>query len=208
MIDFRRSCERYRAVLVDFVDHAEVGPKTARALGHLERCSRCTEAMESTLLTITALRRYGDDLVPAEPGDDAWARLRARVARQPQARPSLLYPMARVVLTIGFAALLVTPIRLSGYEAAGTPIRAADAATQRAADPTEGAASSTAPATVGIAGPATTQSIPTRRISEVQGPDEVRSTVRSGPRVTPDGSTEAGKETPAAPSMGTRTWTR
>ena len=187
MIDLRRSCTRYRPVLVDFVDRGELGPRTSAALAHLDRCDRCTEAIESTMLTITVLRRLGEEASRAQPRADAWPRLQARLAIQPAQRASLVYPMARAVLTIGLAGLLVTPIRL-----AETVSREIPAETQAA--PT--------------AAFVTTASPTTRRIAEATGPDLIRNRGRDGPRVSPDGNAAARKERPSAPSAGPRTWTR
>jgi hypothetical protein len=177
-------------VLVDFVDRGELGPATGAALAHLDRCGRCTEAIESTMLTITALRRLGEEASRAQPRADAWPRLQARLASQRTQRASLVYPMARAVLTIGLAGLLVTPIRL-----AGTTTREVPAET--------GAAPASASAAL-----VTTASSTTRRIAEAAGPDLVWNRGREGPRVSPDGNAAAGKETPSAPSAGPRTWTR
>jgi len=79
VIELRGACERHRPALIDFVDRGDIAPGTAKALAHLDRCSRCTEDLESTLLAITALRRIGDDLARVEPSADAWPRLRARL---------------------------------------------------------------------------------------------------------------------------------
>jgi hypothetical protein len=79
VIDLTRGCTRYRPVLIDFIDRREVGTDTRAALAHLDRCTRCTEVIESTMLTITALRRLGDETATAEPAADAWPRLRVRV---------------------------------------------------------------------------------------------------------------------------------
>ena len=191
MIDLRRSCTRYRPVLVDFVDRGEIGPVTGKALAHLDRCGRCTAAIESTMLTITALRRLGDEASWVQPRADAWPRLHARISTQPVARPTLVYPMARVVLTIGLAGLLLTPIHL-----AETPRREAPAASAPSASAT-------------TAHFVTTTSSTNRRIAEAPGPrDAGVPHEQSAPRLNPDGNAEAGKELPSVPSSGPRTWTR
>jgi hypothetical protein len=115
VIDLGRSCARHRPVLVDFVDRGEVGPATGRALAHLERCARCTEAIESTVLTITALRRMGDELRSIEPSPDAWPRLRARITGW--RRPAAMSPLAGIAMSMAIVAVLVMPFRLG---AAGT----------------------------------------------------------------------------------------
>ena len=115
MIDLGRGCARYRPLLVDFVDRGEVRPATAGALTHLDRCPRCTEAIESTVLTITALRRIGDDAaaVAAEPEPDAWPRLRVRIEgwKRP---PRVMSPLAGAAMSFAIVAVLVLPIRLGG----------------------------------------------------------------------------------------------
>jgi len=191
----RRPCTRYRPVLVDFVDRGELGPTTGAALAHLERCGRCTEAIESTMLTITALRRLGDEASVVQPRADAWPRLRARLLGQTRPRPSLVYPMARAVLTIGLAGLLISPIRIAQT-------------TTRELPPVEEATpTATATSLVTTASSITTST--NRRITEASGPMDMGETHQhSSPRVTPDGNAEARKELPSAPSSGPRAWTR
>jgi hypothetical protein len=87
-----------------------VGPGTGRALAHLERCARCTEAIESTVMTITALRRFGDDLQWVEPSADAWPRLRARITGW--RRPAAMSPLAGIAMSMAIVAVLVLPFRL------------------------------------------------------------------------------------------------
>jgi hypothetical protein len=189
-MDFRRPCARYRPVLIDFVDRGELGPATGAALQHLDRCGRCGEAIESTMLTITALRRLGDEARLVQPEADAWPRLRTRLLGQGRRRPSLVYPMARAVLTIGLAGLLVSPIRLAETATRETP-PASDAGPDASA------------------ALFTTSTTPNRRITEASGPSDMGETQqRSAPRMTPDGNAEARKELPSAPSSGPRTWTR
>ncbi|HUP53878.1 MAG TPA: hypothetical protein VM408_00100 [Methylomirabilota bacterium] len=115
MIDLSRGCARFRPVLVDFVDRGEVRPETGAALAHLDRCSRCTEAIESTMLTITALRRIGDDAAAAagEPEGDAWPRLRVRIERW-RRRPAVMSPLAGIAMSFAIVAVLVLPVRLGG----------------------------------------------------------------------------------------------
>lgn len=113
MIDLTRGCARHRPVLIDFVDRGDVRPETAAALAHLDRCMRCTEAIESTMLTITALRRLGDDAADAEPASDAWPRLRVRIERWPR-RPAVMSPLAGIAMSFAIVAVLVLPVRMSG----------------------------------------------------------------------------------------------
>ena len=115
MIDFGRGCARFRPLLVDFVDRGEVSPATGVALAHLDRCARCTEAIESTMLTITALRRIGDDAeaAAAEAGIDAWPRLRVRIQSW-RRRPVVMSPLTGIAMSFALVAVLVLPVRLGG----------------------------------------------------------------------------------------------
>lgn len=115
MIDLARACARYRPLLVDFVDRGEVSPATGAALAHLDRCARCTEAIESTMLTITALRRIGDDAeaAAAEPEGDAWPRLRVRIESWHR-RPVVMSPLTGIAMSFALVAVLVLPVRLGG----------------------------------------------------------------------------------------------
>jgi hypothetical protein len=110
VIDLGRSCSRHRRVLVDFVDRAEVGPATGAAFAHLEGCPRCTEAVESTVLAITALRRLGNDLAAVEPAPDAWPRLRARITGW--RRPVVMSPLAGVAMSVAIVAVVLLPGQL------------------------------------------------------------------------------------------------
>ena len=113
MIDLTRSCARFRPALIDFVDRGEVRADTGAALAHLDRCARCTEVVESTMLTITALRRIGDEAAAAEPPADAWPRLRIRIQRWPR-RPATMSPLAGIAMSFAIVAVLVLPVRLGG----------------------------------------------------------------------------------------------
>lgn len=113
MIDLTRACSRHRPVLIDFVDRGEVRPETGAALAHLDRCTRCTEIVEGTMLTITALRRMGDEAAAAEPPADAWPRLRIRIQGW-RRRPAVMSPLAGVAMSFAIVAVLVLPIRLGG----------------------------------------------------------------------------------------------
>jgi hypothetical protein len=112
MIDLGRGCARHRPVLVDFVDRSEVRSDTAAALRHLDECRRCTEAVESTLLTITALRRLADDVELAEPRADAWPRLRARISGVRTRRSLVMSPIAGLAMSFAIVGVLVLPFRL------------------------------------------------------------------------------------------------
>jgi hypothetical protein len=113
VIDLTRSCSRYRPILVDFVDRGEVRAETGAALAHLDRCTRCTEIIEGTMLTITALRRIGDEAAAAEPAADAWPRLRIRIQGW-RRRPAVMSPLAGVAMSFAIVAVLVLPVRLGG----------------------------------------------------------------------------------------------
>jgi len=113
VIDLGRSCTRYRPLLVDFLDRGEVSPATGAALAHLDGCRRCTEAIESTMLTIVALRRLGDDAATVEPSADAWPRLRVRITRW-RRRPAVMSPVAGMAMSVAMVALLAMPFRLAG----------------------------------------------------------------------------------------------
>jgi hypothetical protein len=129
VIDLGGGCRRHRPALVDFVDRGEIRPETAPALAHLDRCDRCTTELESTVLTITALRRLGDESSRVEPAGDAWPRLRARLDRwRPSRWAPLMSPTAGLVMSLGLVAVLVAPIRIDG---SGQRRAEVDAATDR-----------------------------------------------------------------------------
>jgi hypothetical protein len=112
VIDLGRSCSRHRPTLLDFVDHGEVGDRTAAALAHLDRCRRCTDAVQDALLTITALRRLSEDAAAREPSPDAWPRLRLRIESWPR-RPAIASPLLGVAMSFGIVAVLALPFRLT-----------------------------------------------------------------------------------------------
>jgi hypothetical protein len=114
VIDLGRSCTRYRPLLVDFVDRGEIAPGLEAALAHLDRCSRCTEAIESTLLTITALRRLAVDAGSVEPSPDAWPRLRVRISRW-RRRPAVMSPVAGLAMSVAMVAVLILPFGAGGH---------------------------------------------------------------------------------------------
>jgi hypothetical protein len=114
VIDIARSCTRHRPLLVDFVDRGEVRPGTAAALAHLDRCDRCTDAIEATMLTITALRRLGEATLAVEPQADAWPRLRTRLESVGPRRPAIMSPLAGIAMSFAIVAVLVVPFRLGG----------------------------------------------------------------------------------------------
>jgi hypothetical protein len=110
-----RGCARHRPLLIDFVDRGEIAPGTEAALAHLDGCDRCTEAIEATMLTITALRRIGDDAAAAaeEPEGDAWPRLRVRIEAW-RRRPTVMSPLTGIAMSFALVAVLVLPVRLGG----------------------------------------------------------------------------------------------
>ncbi|MBA2721218.1 MAG: zf-HC2 domain-containing protein [Chloroflexi bacterium] len=115
MIDLSRGCARFRPVLVDFVDRGDVAPETGAALAHLDRCPRCTKAIESTMLTITALRRIGDEAaaLAEEPAAEAWPRLRVRIESL-RRRPVVMSPLTGIAMSFALVAVLVLPVRFGG----------------------------------------------------------------------------------------------
>ena len=88
------------------------------------------------LLTITALRRLGDDVAQAEPSPDAWPRLRARLDRLNPKRWVIMSPSAGMVMSVALVAVLVAPLQLGGptspSSASDGPTAAEQAATREA----------------------------------------------------------------------------
>jgi hypothetical protein len=82
IVAFRRPCVDHRAALVDFVDRRALGPATAAALGHLDRCRACEQELSGIALAIAGLRRLHRDVEGIEPPADAWLRLRSRIQRR------------------------------------------------------------------------------------------------------------------------------
>ena len=119
MIALARTCSRHRPVLIDFVDRAEVRPETAAALRHLDGCAPCTEAIEATMLTITALRRLADEAGAAEPAADAWPRLRGRITGW-RRNPVFMSPLAGIAMSFAIVAVMVSPFRLGAAELAAS----------------------------------------------------------------------------------------
>jgi hypothetical protein len=109
VIDLGRGCTRFRPVLIDFVDRGEVRAETGAALAHHDRCARCTEINESTMLTNTALRRMGDEAATADPDADAWPRLRVRIQGWKR-RPVTMSPLAGIAMSFAIVAVLVLPV--------------------------------------------------------------------------------------------------
>jgi hypothetical protein len=136
VIDLAGPCARHRAALLDFIDRGEIAPGTAKALAHLDRCRRCTDELESTVLTITALRRLGDDLARIEPSPDAWPRLRARLDSWRPARWAVMSPTAGLVMSVALVAVLVAPLRV-GSATPSTPPADLPSAALLAASPEE-----------------------------------------------------------------------
>jgi hypothetical protein len=114
VIDLGGACARHRSALLDFVDRGEIVPGTAQALAHLDRCNRCTDDLESTVLTITALRRLGDDIARSEPSPDAWPRLRARLDGWRPKRWAVMSPSVGMVMSVAIVAVLVAPLGVGG----------------------------------------------------------------------------------------------
>jgi anti-sigma factor RsiW len=113
VIELARGCSRYRVTLIDFVDRGEVRAETSAALAHLDRCIACTEVVESTILTITALRRMGDEASGIDPPPDSWPRLRVRIQGW-RRRPAVMSPLAGLAMSFAIVAVLVFPVRFGG----------------------------------------------------------------------------------------------
>jgi hypothetical protein len=68
--------------------------------------------LDATVLTLAALRRLGDEVAQVEPRADTWPGLRERLTVWRPSRVSLVSPLAGMVMTIAFCALLIGPIHL------------------------------------------------------------------------------------------------
>ncbi len=122
MIELGRTCRRHRTALIDFIDRGEVAdPGTSLALAHLDRCDRCIGELENTVLTITALRRLGEDASRVEPSADAWPRLRARLDRWRPVRWAVMSPTAGMVMSVALIAVLMAPLRIGGPSLSADP---------------------------------------------------------------------------------------
>ncbi|HEX2756353.1 MAG TPA: hypothetical protein VHM48_12865 [Candidatus Limnocylindrales bacterium] len=185
MIELFRTCRRHRAALVDFVDHGLIGPPTAAALAHLDRCDACTEMLDSTVLAIAALRRLGEEAARVEPRTDAWPRLRARLSTRRPSRLSIVSPLAGVFTSVALAALLVAPIHLGGGSETER-IGGAAGASDRTSSPTTAAYSSSA----------------RRGTDGSNSPDPSKSRAGIQPKlIYPDGGRPLEKEVPSARSI-------
>lgn len=124
MIDLHRHvCARHRGALLAFVDSGESTPLTEPALTHLDGCARCMQELERTVLAITALRRWGDEVSTAEPPDDAWPRLRERIDRWRPVRSAAMSPIFGMAMSVAIVAVLVVPLSLggAGFTVSGPP---------------------------------------------------------------------------------------
>lgn len=126
MIPLGRECQRHRPALVDFVDRGAVGPATSPALRHLDRCPSCTEAIESTILAITAVRRYADHVAGVEPAIDSWPRLRTRIVGL-RRRSMLSSPITGIAMSVAIVAVLAMPLRMSWFAPTAEPSAAVPA---------------------------------------------------------------------------------
>jgi len=192
VIDLGRGCRRHRSALLDLAVGGVRGQGTPTALDHLETCTPCRAEIESTVLAAAALRRLATDVSTAEPSNDAWPRLRDRVAKRPPARLGFMSPVAGMAMSLAIVVVAVVGapgLPGSEPEAAG-PIGAV-AADQL--EPTEEAwlrdridrarRSLTAPADAAAAAPAP----PPSRGPSFLGPDG---------RGTPTASTLPGRTAP------------
>jgi hypothetical protein len=116
---FRPPCERYRASLTDFVMHRELYPDTEPALDHLDRCDGCRHELSLIALSVEGLRRLQRELEGLEPAEDAWPRLRARIA-QPAERWRWRLSLGGLATSMMLVAVLVVPTRLGSPYAEGT----------------------------------------------------------------------------------------
>jgi hypothetical protein len=107
VIDLGGACRRHRPALLDFVAGGEAGPTTPAALAHLDRCDRCLAELESTSLTIAALRRLGTELADVEPPADAWPRLRTKVVRWRAPRFPIMSPVAGMAMSLAIVVATV-----------------------------------------------------------------------------------------------------
>ena len=107
MIDVGRGCRRHRSALLDFAVGGLRGPGTSAALDHLEACARCRAEIESTVLAVAALRRLATDASTAQPADDAWPRLRARVTTRPASRLGFMSPVAGMAMSLAIVVAAV-----------------------------------------------------------------------------------------------------
>jgi hypothetical protein len=100
------ACQRFRPVLLDFVDHREVAAGTGEALDHLSACDACARELELSAMVIVTLRRMREEVARVEPATDGWIRLRERVAK-PQRR-LLPFPssIAGAMLTFAIVSLV------------------------------------------------------------------------------------------------------
>jgi hypothetical protein len=81
------------------------------------------------MLTITALRRLGEEVGAVEPAPDAWPRLRLRIASW-RRRPVYMSPLAGMAMSFAIVAVLIVPFRLGNGlvgSAASPTIRVAPA---------------------------------------------------------------------------------
>jgi hypothetical protein len=137
VIELRGGCRRHRAALTDFVDRGLLGASAKAAFDHLERCDACVIELESTALTIMALRRLGDAMARYEPRPDAWPRLRARIEAGGAARFRGRTTRAAHLAGAALVGCLVASVALSGAGPVETPSPVAIPEAARFDAPTE-----------------------------------------------------------------------
>jgi len=110
----RGDCVRRRAALLELVEVPAGGALTPGDRAHLESCARCRAEITDLALTAAALRRSFAATRDAEPGEDAWPALRARLLRQRGAGSAgrAASPLAAVVLAAGLAVAMLLPYGL------------------------------------------------------------------------------------------------
>jgi anti-sigma factor RsiW len=105
-------CDRLRPVLLGVLSHPDRTELTAAARDHLEMCGRCRAEIEGMVLAGVAIRRTFAGAASAAPPDDAWPRLRQRLARPAQRVPIFASSLAGLILAVGMATALIVPATL------------------------------------------------------------------------------------------------
>jgi len=120
-----QTCDAHREALTALVDRHERLPATEAALDHLDRCDSCVAELEAIAEAVHALRGIGREAALADPPDDIWPGLAARVRRPGEPAWRWRMPLAGLVATAAVVALLVGPgavwqTRLAVMQEAGT----------------------------------------------------------------------------------------
>ena len=115
----RSPCRAHRDTLIDLAVRRRVGAEVAladvrTALEHVDRCRRCEADMAATSVIVQALRRYRAELGRAEPADDGWSRLRARIVATRRQPSILLSGVPGLIAALGLCVALAGPSILLG----------------------------------------------------------------------------------------------